>query len=86
MERTQIYLGRDELALLERAAEATGASRSELIRRAIRATFGETDRADKLSALRESAGSWRDRDFSGREYVDLVRGDLRDRLRRIGGG
>jgi hypothetical protein len=40
MHRTQIYLGKEELEILDRAAAATGASRSELIRRAIHHTFG----------------------------------------------
>jgi Arc/MetJ-type ribon-helix-helix transcriptional regulator len=82
--RTQVYLGEEELALLDRVARATGASRSELIRRAVRRTFGETTRAEKLRALDASAGSWKDRAFSGAEYVDAIRGDLRARLRALG--
>jgi Arc/MetJ-type ribon-helix-helix transcriptional regulator len=84
MGRTQVYLGDEELELLDRVAQATGASRSELIRRAIRSTFGEQTKAEKLRALAASAGSWRDRTFSGAEYVDMVRGDLNERLRRLG--
>jgi len=33
--RTQIYLGEDERELLDRASHETGASRSELVRRAV---------------------------------------------------
>jgi Arc/MetJ-type ribon-helix-helix transcriptional regulator len=84
MGRTQIYLGEEELALLDRVADATGASRSELIRRAVRSTFGEKTKAEKLRALEASAGSWRDRRFTGDEYVDAIRGDLNERLRRLG--
>jgi len=84
MGRTQIYLGSDELELLDRVARATGASRSELIRRAVRSTFGEPTKADRLQALAGSAGSWRDRDFTGSGYVDSIRGDLSDRLSRLG--
>src|SRR5436189_6403538 len=84
MGRTQIYLGSDELELLDRVARATGASRSELIRRAVRSTFGEKTKAEKLRALAASAGSWSDRRFTGAEYVDAVRGDLNERLRRLG--
>ncbi|HWE82492.1 MAG TPA: CopG family transcriptional regulator [Gaiellaceae bacterium] len=83
MGRTQIYLGSDELELLDRVARATGASRSELIRRAVRSTFGQPTKADKLEALEASAGSWRDRGFTGSEYVDSVRGDLSERLNRL---
>jgi Ribbon-helix-helix protein, copG family len=84
MARTQIYLGSDELELLDRVARATGASRSELVRRAVRSTFGQPTKADKLLALEASAGSWRGRDFTGSAYVDSVRGDLGERLSRLG--
>jgi hypothetical protein len=82
--RTQIYLGSDELELLDRVARATGASRSELVRRAVRSAFGQPTRADKLEALEASAGSWRGQAFTGSEYVDSVRGDLDERLSRLG--
>lgn len=82
--RTQIYLGEEELELLDRVARATGASRSELIRRAVRSTFGEKTKAEKLRALDASAGSWRSRRFTGAQYVDVIRGDLNERLRRLG--
>ncbi|MFN8188081.1 MAG: CopG family transcriptional regulator [Gaiellales bacterium] len=82
--RTQIYLGSDELELLDRVARATGASRSELVRRAVRRTFGEPTKADRLQALAASAGSWRGRGFTGSQYVDAVRGDLSERLGRLG--
>ncbi|MGI8944621.1 MAG: CopG family transcriptional regulator [Thermoleophilaceae bacterium] len=81
--RTQIYLGDDELSLLDDAARATGASRSELIRRAVRRTFGENTRAERLRALDASAGSWTDRHPAGADYVDELRGDLNERLRRL---
>ena len=84
MGRTQIYLGDEELELLDRVARATGASRSELIRRAVRSTFGEKTKTEKLDALDASAGSWRDRRFTGADYVDAIRGDLNERLRRLG--
>ena len=84
MGRTQVYLGSDELELLERAARLTGASRSELIRRAVRSTFGERTKADKLEALEASAASWRGRRFTGTEYVDAIRGDLDERLHSLG--
>lgn len=85
MGRTQVYLGQDELELLEHASRETGASRSELIRRAVRATFGRQGKDERLSGLRASAGSWRDRKRSGAEYVDALRGgDLNERLTRLG--
>ncbi|HZU47303.1 MAG TPA: CopG family transcriptional regulator [Mycobacterium sp.] len=82
--RTQITLNGEEVELLDRAAEATGASRSELIRRAIRSTYGNRSKEARLAALKRSAGSWRGRDFTGADYVDAVRGDLNERLSRLG--
>ena len=82
--RTQVYLGDYELKLLDRVARATGASRSELIRRAVRSTFGEKTKAERLRALDASAGSWSGRRLTGADYVDAVRGDLNERLRRLG--
>lgn len=81
--RVQIQLGEEELELLERAAEASGASRSELVRRAVRRTFGKAEKEDRLAALRAAAGTWRDRPFDGAAFVDATRGDLNDRLRRL---
>jgi len=81
--RTQIYLDDQEVSALEAASVRTGASRSELIRRAIRAQYGEQSVASRLEALRSSAGAWTDRDFTGSEYVDSLRGDLNDRLARL---
>lgn len=82
--RTQVFLGDDELELLDRVSQATGASRSELIRRAVRSTFGEKPRAEKLLALDASAGSWKGRRLTGSQYVDALRGDLNERLRQLG--
>lgn len=85
MSRAQVYLGESELQLLERASRDTGASRSELIRRAVRTTFGERGADEKLRALESSAGSWKGRRSSGAEYVDAIRGgDLSERLARLG--
>ena len=39
MTRTQIHLGEEEVAILDREQQRTGASRSELIRRAVRAAY-----------------------------------------------
>jgi Arc/MetJ-type ribon-helix-helix transcriptional regulator len=85
MSRTQIYLGEDELELLDRATRETGASRSELVRRAVRATFGRQGKDERLGALHASAGSWGGRRRTGAEYVDAMRGgDLNERLSRLG--
>ncbi len=85
MGRTQIYLGDTELELLDRVARATGASRSELIRRAVRNSFGQDTPDEQRQALAETAGalaaSW---PMAGADYVDTLRGDLDERLRRQG--
>lgn len=81
--RTQIYLDDAEVEALDAASTRTGASRSELIRRAIRAHYGQTSRDDRASALRSSAGAWRGRCETGAQYVDAIRGDVNDRLARL---
>jgi Arc/MetJ-type ribon-helix-helix transcriptional regulator len=86
MGRTQVYLDASDLDLLDRVSAATGASRSELIRRAVRETYGQRTKAERIAAIRASAGSWKNRDFTGAEYVDAIRGDLNERLRRLGLG
>jgi Ribbon-helix-helix protein, copG family len=80
VERTQIYLDVVELELLDRAARSTGASRSELIRRAVRQTFGDKSTAERLRALEASAGAFSGRRQAGADYVDALRGDLNERL------
>ncbi len=82
--RTQVTLGEEELELLDRAAKASGASRSELIRRAIHTVYGMRSKQERLAALDYSHGSWRGRDFTGAEYVDAIRSDLNERLARLG--
>jgi Ribbon-helix-helix protein, copG family len=86
MTRTQIYLGDDERELLDRASRLTGASTSELIRRAIRSSYGRAlTKEERLQALRTAAGTWADREFTGAEYVDAIRGgDMNEGLRRLG--
>jgi Arc/MetJ-type ribon-helix-helix transcriptional regulator len=85
MSRTQVYLGEDELELLDRASQETGASRSELVRRAVRSTFGRQGKDERLNGLRASAGSWRGRRHTGAQYVEAMRGgDLNERLSRLG--
>jgi hypothetical protein len=81
--RTQIYLDDEEVSALDAAAARTGASRSELIRRAIRAQFGEQPVSARLGALRSSAGAWTGREYTGSQYVDAIRGDVNDRLTRL---
>jgi metal-responsive CopG/Arc/MetJ family transcriptional regulator len=78
MGRTQIYLGKDELELLDAAAEDSGASRSELIRRAIRAQYGRRARRgrtpeERIANIRAAFGIWADRPFTTEQYLDAIR-------------
>jgi len=57
--RTQIYLGDEELELLDRKARETGASRSELIRRAVRDAYGRPAKRPPLTSVGiVSDGTW----------------------------
>jgi len=82
--RTQIYLGDDEIALLEQAERETGASRSELIRRAIHTAYAGTPADERIAALLESAGAWPGRKETGAEIVETLRGGLERRLAALG--
>jgi predicted DNA-binding protein len=74
MERTQIYLSREDLAKLDRVAERTGMTRSRLIRDAIERTYPrEIDQEEFEAVLREVAGSWKV-PFTGAQYKDALRG------------
>lgn len=78
MGRTQIYLGEEELDLLDGAAEETGASRSELIRRAIRAQYGRRAQRgrtpeERVANIMAAAGIWADRPFTTEQYLDAIR-------------
>ena len=85
MVRTQVYLGDTELELLERTERETGASRSELICRAVQSAYGEgAETSGRLAALERAAGVWKRREVSGAAYVDALRGDLDARLTRLG--
>lgn len=82
MERTQIYLSREQAAALDREAKRSGTTRSHLIREAIDRTYlAAPDRGRMREALRRSAGAWTGRTETGEEYVERIRGTGRmDRL------
>lgn len=73
--RTQIYLSEEEKAALDAAAKRTGASRAELIRRAVRLQYGKPTANDRTAAVHTSAGAWAERNYTGAEYVEAARGD-----------
>lgn len=82
--RTQIYLDDEEAELLTRVSVRTGASRSELIRRAVRAQYQAQSPEGRLTALRASAGMWSDRTGTGADYVEELRSGLDERLAQAG--
>lgn len=84
VQRTQVYLSASDVELLDRASARTGASRSELIRRAVQDRYGDRDWSARRAALNASAGAWRDRGLTGQQYVEEIRGDLNERLERLG--
>lgn len=86
MHRTQIYLDDEELALIAQESRRSGASRSELIRRAIRRQYGGQAAEDRLAALQAAAGMWQERTTTGVDYVDSIRGDLNERMTEVGLG
>jgi predicted DNA-binding protein len=74
VERTQIYLSREQAAALDREAKRIGTTRSHLIREAIEARYGTGKDRDHIQrALRATAGLWRDRTETGEEYVERLR-------------
>ncbi len=79
--RTQITLTDAQYASLKQHSARSGATLSELIRRAVRATYGVGDTVED-EAFEESFGAWRDREFEGAAYVDARRPGLARRLER----
>jgi len=82
--RTQIYLDDADAELLTQMSIRTGASRSELIRRAVRAQYSGQTPEGRLAALHVSAGLWSNRSRSGDDYVEQLRGSLDERLAQVG--
>jgi predicted transcriptional regulator len=75
MLRTQIYLSEADIDRLDREAERTGRTRSRLIRDAIDRAYGhQADAGEFERVLRANAGIWKDRPFTGQQYVDALRG------------
>jgi hypothetical protein len=84
MVRTQVYLSTDELALLDQTERATGASRSELIRRAVQTVYGSGTADARANALQRGVGLWKARQTTGADYAAAARGDLETRLAALG--
>lgn len=84
VERTQIYLSKEQAAALDREARRRGQTRSHLIREAIdRVYLSEPSVDEVLAAVEASAGAWKNRSETGEEYVDRIRSG--DRLAELWG-
>lgn len=75
MVRTQISLTEEQKRRLDQESAHSGLSMSELIRRLIDERFGTGQRTveDDLATIEQAAGTWKDRDFTGEEYVESLR-------------
>lgn len=74
VERTQIYLSKEQAVALDQEATRTGTTRSHLIREAINRTYlAKPDHASVAAALRASAGAWKGRREDGATYVEKLR-------------
>lgn len=62
MQRTQIYLTREEHAALRGLARIRGCKQSELVREAVDQYVVRNGKAGPLLALERAAGLWKDRD------------------------
>jgi len=70
----QVYLGEEELALLDETARTAGSSRSALLRRSLRRTFDPASNADRLRALEASTGGCSERSFTDPVHMVAIRG------------
>ena len=73
MERTQIYLRRDQREALKAMAERTGQSLSEIIRAAIDAYVADNWVEDRQELMHRAAGMWADREDLPEFFEELRR-------------
>lgn len=74
VERTQIYLSREQADALDREAKRMGTTRSHLIREAIEEKYAAArDIAATEAVLRSTAGAWAAHEGDGAHYVEQLR-------------
>lgn len=83
MHRTQIYLRDDDVVALDAESARTGASRAELIRRAIRLQYGEPSQWDKLEVLHATTKIRPDQPETGADYVEHIRAGAHEQMSRL---
>lgn len=76
MQRTQIYLNKQDHLKLSYISGKSGKSISQLIREAIEYYLSQHSDQDRLSVLRKARGIWKDRD----DYQEFVK--IRQELNR----
>jgi hypothetical protein len=81
-----VISARDRVAFsaADRLRNPSIAKSCALIRRTARSAFREKTKVERLRALDASAGSRSGRGLTGADHVDALRGDLNERLRRVG--
>lgn len=62
MVRTQIYLTEAEQQALRALSRRTGRTQSELIREAVDRLIAQSEKTDRLAALRQARGMWQGRE------------------------
>lgn len=78
MQRTQISLTAEERQALDAEAARTGKSISALIRDAVETVYGTwRSSTDDLDLMRQSFGSWADREDDGASMVERLRSGSR---------
>jgi hypothetical protein len=78
MQRTQISLTAAERQVLDAEVARTGKSLSALIREAVESVYGTwRSSADDLVLMRQSFGSWADREENGASMVERLRSGSR---------
>lgn len=85
LERTQLYLRRSQRAALDRIAEETGVTQSELVRRAVDDAYlgrRRITREERVRIMRAAAGAWKGRRETGADYVERLRSGRLARVTR----
>ena len=80
--RLQITLDDELYEALQAAADRTGASLAEIVRRSVAERLGVLTVADRLAILHRTAGIWSDRPQSGLEFQAEMRRGLLERAER----